>query len=518
MGSALLRRLQGTPLPWVAFGFALLVLALIGPSAEPAFSSDSAALDHGFVEVLREHPTDYAVAPELPQTYGAHVLSRYAVAGVSFLTGDAYRAGLWLSLASVTVMLGGMYALARRVFPLRGFAAATTVAAAGLGSVHHALSPTPSTALGMALVVWGTVAFLSSLERNQPQRVFFSAVLFGLAGYVRIELGLLWVVPAIYLLLMSVFDSPPRARGLPLAGMALGGLLTVAVVVWPMVDRNMELAGSPLLPGPGAELILGAPVLLARAWGLAIGARLMERFGILLAPVGLGVFAGLLCPLGALLRTGMGRNKPTPFFWLPAMVLMAVLLAGLSLVTGLESFRECLVILTPVLLPLALLVPAYAVFRWLEARPQSQWIGLGAWAGTTLLLFLLVRIPALVGASPDTYARTGEELVEGFERLPEPEAAVLTDMPGTLLAADKSGVYGMGGETDWRGFSAKYAGGEFRVEELLAYMDKRDIRYLHLSDVGDSLPDELQSAEGAPRLEKIDAFSPPHRVFRVVWP
>ena len=94
---------------------------------------------------------------------------------------------------------------------------------------------------------------------------------------------------------------------------------------------------------------------------------------------------------------------------------------------------------------------------------------------------------------------------------------ILSDMPGSFLTAGKWNVIGLRGETDWQILTATYANGEFKPGELLDYMQLREITTIHLSDVEDPLVKQLMTLPDAPRFERMDSFSPPHRVFRVDW-
>ena len=96
--------------------------------------------------------------------------------------------------------------------------------------------------------------------------------------------------------------------------------------------------------------------------------------------------------------------------------------------------------------------------------------------------------------------------------------SVLTDMPGALLAAGKSGVYGLNGETDWRILTTKYANGAPRPDRLLAYLRDNDVRMIHLSNRDDPMLTLLEMEEGAPDFLEVDGFNSPHRVVRIVWP
>jgi hypothetical protein len=521
--------LRNAPLVWIAFALGLFVFGLTrllpGANWNPP-PSEQSILDAGYIEALRGDFRNYAVIPNTPQVFGAHVLTRYLVALVSAATGDAARAGVWLSLCGIVATLGGVYSLCRHIFPLRGFALMTVIGFGSLGTLHYAFSPDPSVAMGMGLVMWGVVFFVSSLEKNVPGRIFFSALFIGLAAYIRLELALIWVLLALYLLILSFFDSAARAKGMPLVGMALGGLLMLAMLLWPMIDRNLALTRSTaILPGPDAEWILGAPRSLSPTPQVSPFVRILRGFGILiLDPLGLGVFAGLLWPLGIGVSSVINRHKSTPFLWLPLVVGMVVFLSIGSFITGVQSFEESLRILTPLLFPFAVLGPVYVLFRWLQQHPRPLGSSRKAWLLTAAIVLGIVQIPNAFHSATNKNSIETERIhavVDAFANLPPEDRAarLLTDRPGLFLIAGKNNVYGLRGETDWDIHRVKYSNGEIRPERMIDYLRLRKIDLIHFAEVGqDKLIDSLTLAEAAPRLEPITGFSSPHRVFRVVWP
>ena len=168
---ALFRTLDRAPLYWLAVALGLAVFGLNrllpqGLWRQPG--SEQKWLDQAFVESIRTHQGAYELVPGVPQTYGSHVLPQYARAGVSFVTGDADRAGIWLSLVGVVATIAGLYVLAIRIHPYRGFAVITVLASGALATLHLAVSTDPSAALGMALVVWGMAFFLTALTKSAP--------------------------------------------------------------------------------------------------------------------------------------------------------------------------------------------------------------------------------------------------------------------------------------------------------------------------------------------------------------
>ncbi len=516
--------LRNAPMAWIAFACGLLVFTAtrLLPGADwNAPLSPQSVLDQSFAHALRES-WSYQVVADVPQTYGAHVLSRHAVALVSLATGDTARAGIWLSLCGVTATLGAVYFLCRTIFPLRGFALISLLGTGALGTLQYAISPDPSLALGMALVIWGVTCFVSALEKDAASLVFLSAFLIGLASYIRLELALLWFLLALYLLALTCFDNAARARGMPLTGMAMGGLLMLALTLWPLVHRNLILTGSTaILPGIDAEWILGAP---GRGPRFNLPGRIALGFRhLILDPIGPGVFAGLLWPLGIVLSTLVNRHRSAPFLWLPLTTCMVISLASVSFITGTSSFAECMHIVTPLLFPFAAFGPVYLLFRWLQHRPHPTGLSRRAWLGTALAVFLVVQLPhafhqVLFG---DGSGSDGlDSVVEAFEQLRENEktAPLLSDRPELFLSAGHPRVFGLHGETDWQAHTAKYANGSTHPRKMLRYLEKRKIQLVHLADVTSALPEELSEQEGAPRFERIPGFSPPHRVFRVVWP
>lgn len=521
----LLAALDEAPLCWVAIGLGFLVLGLnrvLPGIAWESVPSEQAVLDQAFALSLPAQGWSYGVVPEVSQTFGAHVLSQYARAGLSLVTGDSARAGLWLSLLGVFATLCGMYILTKRIFPLRAFCVITLMATGALGALHFAISPDPSSALGMALVVWGMSFFLTAVTKLKPNDIFMSGVLFGLAGYIRIELSVIGLLLALYLLVVSVVKASKRDPH-PYFTMSLGLLFTVAVVSWPLLDRNISLAQSPILPGFDAELVLGAPRLSGQGAPTPFTERLLEGLKLLtFNPRGPGLFAGLLWPIGVVICLFTGRHRSIPYFWLPMVLGTLGCLAALSYVTGVTAFTESLLILTPVLFPFAVLPPIYAIYLWMQHGFRSQAFCRMCWIGVGGLVLLMVQLPHFfrpaIAGDPDS-ERHRIELIDQFATLPSPvqTAILLSDMPGTFLTAGKSEVIGTRGETDWSILTYTYANGRFRTEELLDFLRVREVGVIHLSDTENPLIDELRLHADAPRLSRIPGFSPPHRVFRVDW-
>jgi hypothetical protein len=521
-----LAALDEASLCWVAIGLGFLVLGMNRwlPGIDwGAVPSEQSVLDQAFISSLQNQDWSYGVVPGISQTFGAHVLPQYLTVAVSQITGDAARAGLWLSVVGVVATLCGMYTLTQRIFPLRAFSVITLTVTGAIGTLQFAISPDPSSALGMALVVWGMSFFLTAVTKLKPNDIFMCGFLFGLAGYVRIELSVIGILLALYLLVVSIVKASVRDPH-PYFAMSLGLLFTVAAVLWPMLDRNLSLAGSPILPGFDAELVLGAPRLSGQAGSTPFSGRLLQGLKLLMfAPRGLGVFAGLLWPIGVGICLCTGRHKSIPYFWLPIVLGSLISLSTLSYVTGVTAFTESLLILTPMLFPFAVLPLAVAVYQWMQTGYRPLPFCRMCWIGAGILMLLLVQLPHLVrvgGAGDSDLDRHRAALMAQFNALSDEDQSAMwmSDMPGTLLTAGKAEVIGTRGETDWRILSAKYANGSFQTDKLLNYLEQRDVGLIHLSDPENPLIDELRLAAGAPRLEPVPGFSPPHRVFRVDRP
>ncbi len=519
--------LDQAPMFWVAVSLAMLTFSFnrIMPGLNwDAFPSEQSVLDQAIVHSLRSQSWHYEIVPDIPQTLGAHTLPQYLRAAISPMTGDSGRAGLWLSLLGITLTLCGLYPLTQRIFPLRGFGVITLVCAGALGAIQFSLSPDPSAALGMALVVWGMVFFLTAITRRNPYDVFASGLLFGLAGYIRIELSMMWVFLAVYLVALSIFQSRKEKGDASYFPMALGGLITVLIVLWPMLNHNLRLSGSPILPGFDSEIVLGAPALLGPSGAEPFFTRITQGLSlILLSFRGPGVFAGLLWPVGIVICLFMGRHKHLPYFWLPVIISMLICLSALSYVTGFQSFRESLLILTPLIFPFAILPAAYGVHYWMQSDFREESTCRLTWLTCGLVLLCMIQLPHFLRSGTSGNLEREKQrtlLIEEFSALDTHQLSpmLLSDMPGSFLTAGKSNVIGIKGETDWEILTAKYANGEFQSDKLLEYMRKRGIRMIHLSDVEDPLVDMLALEAGAPQIQAVNGFSPPHQIFRVEWP
>jgi len=246
---------------------------------------------------------------------------------------------------------------------------------------------------------------------------------------------------------------------MPLGASALGGIFIVDLMRWPLIQVNRKIAQTPILPGPDAEMIFGAPAPDGYSGPSFVG-RLFLGFRILLLdPVGLGMLAGLLWPVGMVISLLSHRHKTVPFFWLPMMFFLVALMTFCSLITGLDSYLECLQIIAPLLLPFSVLAVVYPFFRWLQEQPRSFMESRKAWAMAVLAVYLMVQLPHVFRQMLDlTHAarlrekseRQLVELIKTHETL-SPDVPVLTDMPGVLLQAGwrPDCVIGVVGETDW---------------------------------------------------------------------
>lgn len=517
------KTLRQAPLYWIALASALFVFALtrwiLGP-VDPSPAHDQALLDIGFVNHLRADLRTYSVVEGVDQTFGPRVLSRFLTAIVSRITGDIARAGVWLSLAGVTATFAALYALCRSIFPLRGFPAVVMLAFAGLGAAQHAVSPDPAPALGMALVTWGVGFFFSALDKSLPGRVFLSAILIGLAAYIRIELALIWVLLAMYLLAQLAYDSPSKAKGLPLLGMAVGGLLQVALILWPMFDRNLSLATSPVLPGFDTEFFFGGTA----SDGDPVKFHFFSRFAsgfttLATSRGGLGIFAGLLWPVGVVLSFIMNRHKAIPFFWVPFVLLWVLLLTLVSPVTGFTSFRECLWITSPLLLPFSVLPPMFVLYQWMQKQTRPRSVVIRLWIVLGLGAYFFTLVPTLATPARGPYrldSAADEELVAFFENAPGLlDLPLVTDRPGLFLAAGKAHVHGLHGETNWRIVQHKTRDGNIGMEGLRDFLndesrtlraDKEPVEWLvHLTKVDSDLAgllyedSEFRTVSGSPQ-------------------
>ncbi|MCC5846948.1 MAG: hypothetical protein JJU29_02560 [Verrucomicrobia bacterium] len=520
---ALCLTLAQAPLFWPAFTGALVLLGLT--RLLPGISwvlppSEQAVLDVGYVQNLRGNFSAYEVLEGVKQVYGAHVLPRYALAVFSTFTGDIARAGIWLSLFGVVATVGGVYTLSRSIFPLREFAAVVTLSLSAVGAIQYGISPDPSRALAMALVVWALALFFTAIEKGLPHRVFLSALLLGLAGYIRIELTMMWWLLSLYLLAMAVWNSPAKAKGLPLVGMAVGGLFMMGLVLWPLVDRNIGLAGSPVLPGFDAELILGGVAHVGSGAAPDYFGRFFDGFKMLATDrTGLGIFAGLLWPLGVVVSSVVNRHKAFPFFWAPFIIGWVLALTLISPVTGPESFYECLRITAPILYPFAVLAPVFLMYHWMQTEPKPRGKIVKLWCMVVLGAYVFALLPNLAGGTgrEARQAKQFQAILEVFEEDRDLlEGKLLTDRPGLFLGVGKRHVYGLNGETDWRIIAYKYQDGSFRIDEFVKFIQEQSIDYLHLSEYDNPLRDQLAMAENAPEFREV-VVSPPHRLMKISW-
>ena len=521
----LLATLDHAPMFWLAVALGILVFSLnrtLPAGTWQAPVTEQQLLDRAFIESIRTGSGEYQVNPNTPQTFGPHVLPQYLRSTVALITGDAERAGIWLSIAGVIGMLTGLYLLAIRIYPLRGFAVGSVCAAGALSSIHLAIFPDPSVALGMGFVVWGMAQFLTAITDSQPTGVFFSGILFGLAGYIRIELSLVWLFLAIYLIALHFLHAKKRQNQTSALSMALGGLFSLLIVLWPMVHRNVGLAGTPLLPGYDAEWILGARVMPGEAASIRFLPRFLSAiYATTFGPNGPGVFAGLLWPIGMGLCLFIGRHKRIPYFWFPVLIANLAGMTLLGAMTGQESMQQTLQILTPLLIPFAL-IPIVFFLEKLFVRVEmgTDQIRM-AWIGAIVLFLMLVQLPNFFrGAQRDTTPIPADQWVDVYAGLPADlrNAPVLSDRPGALVSAGKQNVIGTKGQTDWSILVAATASGGLDPDRLVRYLQARKIEVIHLSDPQDPLVERLRLVDGAPTFEQVNPIPAPYRLFRIFWP
>ncbi|GEM_PF-1307188 len=495
----ILRALHQLPIGWIAFALGLFIFTMtrLLPGADWQLPPTAQArLDEAYIEVLQEDMLSYSLLENEAfvhrQTRGAHILPQMLRALLGMVIGDSTRAGIWLSMMAVLATLAGGYTLCHRILPLRGYCLITVIALAGVGSLQFAIRPDASVALGMALVIWGYAFFLAALDREMPMRAFLSAIFFGLAGYIRLELGLIWLLLAGYMLCLAVFPSQAKQNKTPLGAMALGGIFIVALMLWPLIHVNMKIAQTPILPGPDAEMIFGAPAPDGYSGPSFLGRLFLGFRVLLLDPVGLGMLAGLLWPAGMVISLLTHRHKAVPCFWLPTMFFLVALMTFCSLITGLDSYLECLQIISPLLLPFSVLAVVYPFFRWMQEEPRSFSDSRKAWAMAVLAVYLMVQLPHVFRQMLDlTHAarlrekteRQLVELIQGHENLPT-DAVVLTDMPGVLLQAGWKAdcVLGVGGETDWEVQQFRMMNGALNPRKLPDYLVRRKVQFVHFSD------------------------------------
>ena len=516
--------LDRAPLYWMAVALGVVVLGLNlhrFSGGEARGATEQNYLDDAFVESLRSGDFYYGLLPDTPQTFGSHVLPQALTAAVSSITGDADRAGMWLSLVGVTGVLTGLYLVAIRIYPLRGFALATVVAAGGLAPLRDAISPFPSTALGMGLVVWGMALFLMALTDKKPHYIFASSICFGLASYIRIEFVLLNLILAFYLIQLNLFQASARRREPSALSMALGSLFTLAIVLWPLVHRNIMIAGTPLLPGHDAELILGAPSTV----GGDLATPYLERFvqGLLqltVSPSGPGIFAAILLPIGLVVGLILARHAKLPFFWIPVVLTTLVGLTALSWITGAESYLETLGMLTPVLLPFSFLPIAFVIERVLQASSRSAGVCRLCWAGVVVICLLLVQVPNFFPSLEEPSPSLDPSLVDQFAELPPriQAASLLSDQPGVFVRGGKRNVIGTRGQTDWSILAASTSNGGFQPDQLLTYLEVQEVEVIHLADPENPLISRLELEPNAPRFEPVSGLALPHRLFSISWP
>lgn len=514
----------GHPMFWNAFALSLLFFAItrfIPGLSWTAAVGDAHALDLGVVTRLQENPMFYGISEELPLLLGPRTMIRYLLLAVGSLIGSWPAAGVWISLVATVATIAGVIRLAHTVLPLREYTLLCGVAAAGLGAFHFGWSADPAVAVGSALLIWSLYFYLSMFENGTPHRVLISALLIGLAAYIRIEMMLIAVPMILYLALVGFVHPTPRVKQLPRPAMALSLFFMLALMLWPMVDQNMVQTGSsPILPGYDAQQISGAP---GMPGAVPLGGQFLLALKTLaLDPQGLGLVFGVLWVIGLVyLHLWEVKRQTAPWAWAVIPVFWLLSLLFTSPMLGNEGFQETLRMGAPMLLPLALYVPGKLTYELLQKNTFADDRRYVYWLACCAGGYLLALLPGLFLAQrgSDPFAVTSETaLIQAFEERPAlRNERLATDRPGLFLQAGKREVFGLRGETDWRIFTLKNADGRLDPERTAAFMRRENIRLLHLSSLDHPLASALAALPNPPEMVQIPTTAP-HRVFALRWP
>lgn len=311
----------------------------------------------------------YGATANQPSPAIRDVLWRGALAGLYKITDKGMQAAFWFGLLASLGTLWLVLRLARQLFPYEPFLyVAAILLVWGPGLISSALSGL-SLPLGTFLVMAAVSAHFDGLRDPAQMLPLTSALLLGLALWLRVEFALLWIILVVHALLHRVWrsDSEKPAVGVILVR-GLNGLLILALFLSPLLAWNMHVLKYPWPRMPGVPMAgdlwmtadLGASLALMAhhmvdALGEAFGR--LAALGPLAGPIGILFY---LLGLGLLIHQSLRSQEERPFVFLGiAPLLVPVFFALIYPHTGWSAYESIAMSVQPMLW----LVVAYGVIR-----------------------------------------------------------------------------------------------------------------------------------------------------------
>ncbi len=417
-----------------------------------ALADEDAYANLAVLQCLDQHGT-YGFMADTPIPAHRDVLWRLVLWLALPVAGSPYRAAVLAGVVCAGLTLLVMARLARLLFSFRPFTLYTMLLVTLIPGFLPAVISGSAAPLATLLVSWACLLHIEGLLGRHPPLSVNLAFAVGLACWVRIEFGLLWLLFALHagLIALATGSGRERARFDLLAFRVARGLLLIAVYLVPLVIWNLTVIQAPWARLADTSLTLGAPgggpFLWLRESLALVRWALPESYRLFAAtPLLAGAWALVLFAVGAVVLLVLGLAfVEERAFTLP--VLAAVVLpAGCAVIYPWAGF-DAAPLLYSSLAPVLGLVIAFGVFRlpflvasawgrWRQARPET-W-GINAWLITMGSIVLALCALESAACVRETWRNMADHLAlrdavarqwpAGGEAPPR----CLTDAPGWL--------------------------------------------------------------------------------------
>lgn len=345
--------------------------------------------------------------------------------------------------------------------------------------------------LAVVLILLAVQRHVDDLTRTGKGMPFSSALLVGLALWIRMELVLVWIALWVHTLLMA---SAPHEEKLSLPAVVfrgITGLLYMALFILPMLSWNQQVVGVPWPRLP--EVPLAANIWAiegpAAAWQatthwMQVGAtRIWEVFRTHALPAGvMGMFFALV-GTGLLIWRGLQgpRDRRYQILWILPIVLWLFLIP-LYPYMGSGSWPIMAAVTAPFMIVLAAYGAVYVPLQfgrqmrhWLPQWPPQRVFAL--WWGVAGALLLAEALWAQGGfirrhsAALRAVAAAREQVADVVHEQHLARDRFITDQPGWLVWQHRVAIIDLTGEWSPSLLAAIDLQGGFDRERLAAYFD-----------------------------------------------
>jgi len=371
-GRSLLYVLQRV-VPFVVFGIVGFVCLGMQFGNQPGVLSDRVLFDLAVAGEIRSH---FTLGPDIdiPLAPTSHVLWQLLVGLVGIIVPNLVAAGMVLNAATALVVLWQSIRLAEKLLNHPALVmCAGVVVAVSIPVLGNLLNHGPAL-LGIALALTSVRMHMSGVSGDRAVLSFGAAVWLGLAMLVHVEFVVFWFAMVAHAVFLSTCNNP-RFTTRQAVMQGLVGLTLFALILWPVVHRNVTTSG---MAWPFDN---HAPQLITASNGVVDldgSAATVNDGGV----------------VQAVLSTLFGAGKPTAVFLLfsllgivvlavqygvrersRAFLLVGFLLVGVPLLYGLFSMRSGWLGAPAVLgtlYPLLVIVGLYAAFQvGLSIKPSA---------------------------------------------------------------------------------------------------------------------------------------------------